>query len=40
VLQAASGAAAAAGGIGAALMVFAVALVACTLAFLRLPGPR
>lgn len=40
VLQAASGAAASAGGIGAALLVFAVALVACTLAFLRLPGPR
>jgi MFS family permease len=40
VLQAASGAAAAAGGVGAALAVFAVALIACTLAFLRLPGPR
>jgi predicted MFS family arabinose efflux permease len=40
VLQAASGAAASAEGVGAALAVFAVALVACTLAFLRLPGPR
>ncbi len=40
VLQAASGAAAAASGIGAALLVFAAALVACSLAFLRLPGPR
>lgn len=40
VLQAVSGAAAAAGGIGAALFVFAAALVACTLVFLRLPGPR
>ena len=40
VLQAASGVAASAGGIGAALVVFAAALVLCTLAFLRLPGPR
>jgi predicted MFS family arabinose efflux permease len=40
VFQAASGAAAAAGGIGAALLVFAAGLVLCTLAFLRLPGPR
>jgi len=40
VLQAASGVAASAGGIGAALAVFAGALVICTLAFLRLPGPR
>jgi len=40
VLQALSGFAAAAAGIGAALSVFAVALVACTIAFLRLPGPR
>nr|WP_245211782.1 MFS transporter [Neoroseomonas oryzicola] len=40
VLQAASGAAAAWGGIGAALLVFAAALAVCSLAFLRLPGPR
>ncbi|WP_246514548.1 MFS transporter [Neoroseomonas soli] len=40
VLQAASGAAASVGGVGAALSVFAVALIACTLVFLRLPGPR
>lgn len=40
VLQAASGVAASAGGIGAALLVFAIALLACTLVFLRLPGPR
>ncbi len=40
VLQAASGVAAASGGLAAALLVFAVALTVCTLAFLRLPGPR
>ena len=40
VLQAASGVAAGWGGVGAALSVFAVALIACTLVFLRLPGPR
>ena len=40
VLQAASGMAAAWAGIGGALLVFAGALVACTLLFLRLPGPR
>lgn len=40
VLQAASGGAAAWGGIGAALLVFAAALAVCSLAFLRLPGPR
>ncbi len=40
VLQAVSGVAASAGGVGAALLVFAIALIACTLAFLRLPGPR
>ncbi|MBP0462517.1 MFS transporter [Roseomonas sp. PWR1] len=40
VFQAASGFAAAWAGIGAALLVFAAGLVACTLLFLRLPGPR
>jgi hypothetical protein len=40
VLQAVSGVAAASGGVAAALLVFAAALAACTLAFLRLPGPR
>lgn len=40
VLQAVSGLAASAGGVGAALLVFAAALILCTLAFLRLPGPR
>jgi MFS family permease len=40
VFQAASGFAASWAGIGAALLVFAAGLVACTLAFLRLPGPR
>jgi predicted MFS family arabinose efflux permease len=40
VLQAASGMAASAGGVAAALLVFAAALAVCTLAFLRLPGPR
>jgi MFS family permease len=40
VFQAASGVAAAWAGIGAALLVFAAGLVVCTLAFLRLPGPR
>ncbi|WP_338147761.1 MFS transporter [Neoroseomonas terrae] len=40
VLQALSGLAASAGGIGAALLVFAVALTICSVAFLRLPGPR
>ena len=40
VLQAASGVAASAGGVAAALLVFAAALAVCTLAFLRLPGPR
>lgn len=40
VMQAVSGVAAAAGGIGAALLVFAVALILGSLAFLRLPGPR
>ncbi|GGJ31214.1 MFS transporter [Neoroseomonas lacus] len=40
VLQAASGVAAASGGLAAALLVFAAALSVCTLAFLRLPGPR
>jgi hypothetical protein len=32
--------AASAGGVAAALLVFAAALAICTLAFLRLPGPR
>lgn len=40
VLQAVSGLAASAGGVAAALTVFAVALVGCTLVFLRVPGPR
>lgn len=40
VLQAVSGIAAASGGLAAALLVFAAALAVCTLAFLRLPGPR
>ena len=40
VLQAVSGLAASAGGIGAALTVFAVALVVASLAFLWVPGPR
>lgn len=40
ILQAISGAAATAGGIGAALGVFAIALLLCTLVFMRLPGPR
>jgi predicted MFS family arabinose efflux permease len=40
VLQAVSGGAASAGGVAGALLVFAAALVACTLVFLRLPGPR
>lgn len=40
VFQAASGFAAAWAGIDAALLVFAAGLVACTLLFLRLPGPR
>ena len=40
VLQAISGLAASAGGVAAALTVFAVALVGCTLVFLRVPGPR
>ena len=40
VMQAISGVAAAAGGIGAALLVFAVGLILVSLAFLRLPGPR
>ncbi|MEO3475203.1 MFS transporter [Roseomonas sp. CAU 1739] len=39
VLQAVSGLAASAGGLAAALLVFACALVVCTLVFLRLPGP-
>lgn len=40
VLQGVSGAAAAAGGVGAALLVFPAALVVCTAAFLALPGRR
>lgn len=40
VLQAASGPAAALGGIGAAIAVFAGAVVLCTLLFLAMPGPR